>query len=232
MKARWIGLVGLLLAITACKKDRGNLTIHFQYEVDGQFVEMDTLRYMNAAGERFSITHLEYYLCDLELEQESGAAIMFADVWHEDISASGSIHLEGLPLGKYTGLKVFLGVDDARNVPGGLPNTIQNNAMVWPEPMGGGYHFMKLEGHWLDSLSQMDGFAMHLGKSGNQVRCSATLDLSIEEGANALDLTMDISEWFKGPHTYSLAQDGAYIMTDDSALKKLRENGVDVFRQR
>ena len=38
--------------------------------------------------------------------------------------------------------------------------------MAWPDVMGGGYHFLKLEGHYKkDSL--LAGYAMHIGQNGS-----------------------------------------------------------------
>ena len=41
--------------------------------------------------------------------------------------------------------------------------------MAWPTAMGGGYHFMKVEGHYLDTSNTIQGFAIHLGKNNNLV---------------------------------------------------------------
>jgi hypothetical protein len=48
-----------------------------------------------------------------------------------------------------------------------LSTTLDNLNMAWPTAMGGGYHFLKMEGHYLDSLNTNQGYAIHIGKNEN-----------------------------------------------------------------
>jgi hypothetical protein len=40
---------------------------------------------------------------------------------------------------------------------------------------------------------------------------------------------MNLNEWFRNPYTYHFTVDGAATMNDTSAMRKIAENGSDVF---
>ena len=100
--------------------------------------------------------------------------------------------------------------------------------MGWPDMMGGGYHFLKLEGHWMDTGGQL-GYAMHIGKNGFLVKAGTKASLQVLGGKTInRKLMMNINEWFAHPNTYNLATDGVYSMGNAPLMKKLSENGSDV----
>ena len=100
--------------------------------------------------------------------------------------------------------------------------------MEWPVVMGGGYHFMMFEGHFIDSTGT-PGFAMHLGTSASLCPVSIQQTLSIGQADKEIRLSMNINEWFRNPAIYDFNVDGNYIMGNVQAMSKLAANGVDVF---
>ena len=139
------------------------------------------------------------------------------------------IDLGAVPAGNYESVQLFIGLDDETNVTGGLPNTKENVDMAWPEHMGGGYHFLKCEGHYQDPNAATVGYAMHMG--GNETRITVTIAkaFTLAKDSPSLTLAMNLDEWYQNPHEYNFDVDGNYTMHDDVAKQKLKENGADVF---
>lgn len=227
-------MVTIVLLMTAsCKPDPiqkyGDVTCRISYVCDAQAIAFDTIRFQNDAGNRYSVTHLEYYISNVQFAGNAVDPFASNETFLVNAQQGTDILFKDLPVGTYNSMTLTIGLDNAHNVTDALPNTLENSAMAWPDPMGGGYHFMKFEGNYLDSLGQQQGFAMHLGKNGNQAVCTFPIQLQVTEEGATLDLHMNLNEWFRNPHTYDFNVDGASIMINDAALHKIAENGVDVF---
>ena len=112
--------------------------------------------------------------------------------------------------------------------------------MFWPDVLGGGYHFMKLNGKYQNSENRLAPLAIHLGIGQNddctefyQNYFIVELPIDFDVTANAknqLDLTMVIDNWFRNPHTIDFNEFGSHIMQNQTAQRLLNGNGKDVFR--
>jgi hypothetical protein len=100
--------------------------------------------------------------------------------------------------------------------------------MEWPVLMGGGYHFMMLEGHFADS-SGTPGFAMHLGTNASLCPVNITDTFSLTQDDFTLHINMNINEWFRTPYVYDFNVDGNYIMGNIQSMSKIAANGFDAF---
>lgn len=93
--------------------------------------------------------------------------------------------------------------------------------MEWPQLMGGGYHFLKLEGNYIDN-SATYGYAMHLGTNNCLIPIKLFSPIHISNDAKTkLKLKMNINEWFKNPHLFDFNLDANNIMGDSINMKKL-----------
>jgi hypothetical protein len=101
--------------------------------------------------------------------------------------------------------------------------------MAWPDAMGGGYHFMKLEGHYLDTVNVDKGYAIHLGKNENLVTAKVNSTLHQVYWDHRYTLYFDINEVFANPYTYNLNFDKNYTMSDSLAMLKIKNNMSDAF---
>jgi hypothetical protein len=117
--------------------------------------------------------------------------------------------------------------------------------MFWPELLGGGYHYMKLNGKWRDTLDRLTPFNFHLGigqiyhsfpdSISAYVHNDFRVDLpdsriEILGGENKdITLVMNIENWFKSPYIYDHNHWGGDIMQKQDAMKMACENGRDVF---
>lgn len=238
MKNKIVLLAVAALAIASCRKEKANVipgpttgdaTVSVVYNVGGKQLLFDSIMYTNAAGNKFSVTKVHYYLSRFRFY--SGGQVKYSSdtIIYVDARKNMQFGFTGLPATTYDSVSFHIGLDEAQNMSNSLPATIENVNMGWPDMMGGGYHFLKLEGHWEDAGGTL-GYAMHIGNNGFLVKAGTKKSLTVT-GGKTLDfkMNMDINEWFANPHTYNLATDGVYSMGNAPLMKKLSENGGDVF---
>lgn len=219
--------------------ERSSLRISISHRADGEPLRFDTLAYVNAAGNRYSVTRLRYYLSDFVFKDHHGGTLLRLDsVFYVDARDSATLSrvIPGIPAGHYHSVAFTFGLAPGRNRTGALPATLENLNMAWPQPMGGGYHLMQLEGRFLDSAGGESGYATHIGSGtlGGEVQenhwTAGPFMVHVEASSAArlhIPLVMEVQEWYRNPHAYDL---GAYpdgIMDHPGAQDLLRENGPE-----
>jgi hypothetical protein len=224
----------LIAGIAGCTKHPvmpGSASVKFwlEYSVDEHKLQFDTIKYFNEAGNNFSVTKIEYYISEITLYKTNGNKFTSNDVFYFNgkDSINNFIFLDSLPPGNYNGISFSIGIPKEKNKTGALSPTFQNMNMSWPEPMGGGYHFLKLEGHYFNN-SNISGYAVHLGKNENLINIHIDYPFELKYRNHQWQLTMNINEWFKNPHSYNIS-DGNYTMNVDSLMNKISSNGASVF---
>ncbi|NQV01648.1 MAG: hypothetical protein HQ542_03310, partial [Bacteroidia bacterium] len=117
--------------------------------------------------------------------------------------------------------------------------------MFWPQYLGGGYHYMKLNGKWLDENQQVNPFDFHLGigqiyysypdsitgfvQNYFQVTLPNSSFLMEKNQTKEILLIMNIENWFRNPNTYDHNIWRGDIMQKQEAMQLACENGHDVF---
>jgi len=219
----------VLLILFSCKKEEEpttNMDIDISYHIDGEALIMDTMMYTLPEGLPFSVSRLEWYLSDMYLYRD-GVRRDVRFISYFSAREELRLHLEGVPLGDFDSLVMHIGLPADKNLSYSLGNAPEHIGMFWPENMGGGYHFMKLEGHSVDGENNF-GFAIHIGNNDYYVRNKVCEKFHIGESGNAAQLEFNILEWFRNPNDYSLSEDGTYTMGVDSLMRKVARNGRDV----
>ena len=231
----------ILMTTAACNNTNkySAVTLSVTHEVNGQSLLTDSLCYTNAAGNAYLVNEVQWFLSRLEIEDEHGAWIPLRDVWYidTDLHDSQSIKTENIPIGLYQTLRFTFGLNDTDNQTGAFTNPPESE-MFWPDELGGGYHYMKLNGKFLNPDSLLAPLAIHLGRGQNASHTefydnSFTVELrisfTIAEGQeNSLGIVMNIENWFRNPNTYDFNHFGSAIMQNQQAQQALKENGHDV----
>ena len=232
-----------ILAMTvSCKSPKGNggLDMHIGYSINEKPLTCDTMVYHNAAGNTFLINEIQWFLSNMQLCDEQGRCVDLGDVFYLDtnIPESHFLHINSLPVGIYKKLRFTFGLCDADNTTGRFSNPPERD-MFWPEPLGGGYHYMKLNGNFIDDEGILVPMNINLGRGqnadlnefyDNSFSVEIPIDLKItESGDSHLTLTMNIDNWFCNPHVYDFNTYGSAIMQNQEAQNILKENGNDVF---
>lgn len=256
MKKTHLFILALSLVLAACTKPKGygDLSISIDYSINDKPLITDSLCYTNEAGNEFMITEIQWFLSQIELQDERGEwfrldhenaqfLVVLPTDWifyiDTNIPESQILRILPLPTGKYKTLRFIFGLNEEDNQTGLFSDPPEAN-MFWPEPLGGGYHYMKLNGKYLDENEQLAPLNIHLGIGQNAehtVFCQnyftveLPIDFTIAENTeNQLNLTMVVDNWFRNPNLYDFNEYGSAIMQNQAAQQALKENGNDVFR--
>lgn len=233
-------LLAGVLFVAACSKDEDPQNnppaavlpgIQLTHLVDSNPIEKDTIIYQNEFGNLYRVATLKYFISHLELINESGVAYEVAEVHYVDAfdNATTLFSAEAaIPEGNYSGIRFIFGLSDDLNITGAFPNPPENN-MEWPAPMGGGYHYMKLEGR-IDSAGTMNSFQAHTGPlMGNPYFFQVTINQPFELlDGNLINIEMEINNWWRSPNLLDL-NTVTGIMGNADMQQRLMENGADVF---
>lgn len=231
----------ICIVFFACKKKEdpepqqqvAAATFQFVHMADSLPLGFNIFQYTNTEGNLYKVTRLEYYVSKIIFEKADGT-VYDANMYHyingEDVSTH-TLTISNIPEGTYKQVRFIFGIDSARNVPSGLDNNTINNDMEWPSFMGGGYHFMRFEGLFKDTAGQDRGYAIHLGKTPNQVLITLpNSGITVAKGDKwNYTVSMNINNWFKEPNPIDLNDDYTSIMEDDNAQQKFAQNAVHVF---
>jgi hypothetical protein len=245
----------------SCKRDDivddtkkcGRIKLAFAFNIDGQAMEVDTLKYTNAAGNEYLVNEIQYFVSDVILHKSDGSSTMIK-AWEDihyidsDLPSTWSWNVpDSIPIGDYTSISFTFGISAAKNISYMYVNPPESN-MFWPDILGGGYHYMKLNGKWKDTTGLVVPFDFHLGigqeyHSGVIVVDSIsayvqnyfTVDLEgsafsiAENETREIEIIMNVDSWFATPHVWDHNYWGSYIMQNQAALQTVKENGFDVF---
>lgn len=253
-------IIGFSIVIS-CKKNTvfpteisdGKLKIVFSHTIDIDSLQKDMMIYHNEAGNQYEINELKYFISDLVLYPHNSGPVIINQkkiIHYIDIDIPNTLNWEvfdALPLGNYDSVSFVFGLNEQRNV----SNTFTNSPevyMSWPDILGGGYHYMMMNGKWKAANNQIKTFNFHFGigqiYSGTSTStdsiigyvhnyfkvCLPTSNFQIiKSQTTILKLNMDINSWFKTPNIYNHDIWGGGIMQNQAAMNSIKENGFDVF---
>jgi len=235
--------------------ETGNLKIEFSHTVDGQQLLLNTNLYVNQAGNHYELTDIMYFLSDVKLYPHNGTPMSIEDqtnVHYINIRIPSTLSWnikDPIPTGVYDSLSFIFGLNEQHNHSNTFLNQPESN-MAWPEVLGGGYHFMMMNGKWINPQNVSTPFNFHLGTgqiysdtityNPNTITAfvqnyfKVTLALSAfqisKNITTSVKLNMAVDSWFKTPHTWDHNYWGGSVMQKQRALQTIKENGFDVFR--
>lgn len=236
-------VVLLCLLAAACTKPSGQLKIDFSFHIDGTPLERDTFLYCNAAGNEYKVTDLQFFISNVVLTMADGkrVPIVCDKAAHYVDAALDStlswIPADELPCGAYKSIEFCFGLAPELNYTGAYPSAPENN-MSWPALLGGGYHYMKINGFWQSPDRTAKPFALHTGRTvtdGETADHSFTVSLPLsqfavsKESVANLTIAMNINGWFNAPNLINLDETGGSIMQNQLIQEQLAENGSQVF---
>ncbi len=168
-------LISGLAFFSSCDNDNeaqpAKLTLQFQHLIDGEEIVFDEMIYTNAAGNECEISEIQWFISDVTLVAAGGDSTLldeggFAHYIDTDIPGTWTWNLpDDISPGAYSAIKMTFGLKGAKNIPYSFPNPPESD-MIWPYHMGGdhgGYHYMKLNGFWMNTESQRMPFNFHIG---------------------------------------------------------------------
>jgi len=245
MKKSFIGLLAsiLILSFTHCKKDTipephevANIAVqmNFNHLVDHFPVEMDTMKYINANSDTFSIRTIKYFISRVTFHRDSKTDVILKDMHYIDQGIPESLtHIfnDKIPEDTYSTVSFTFGFTHTDNK-SNMFTTAPVMQMFWPENMGGGYHYQKLEGRYLDNgIKKFFNFhAGGLDKVDYSIQVKLpNSNFQVKSAQIQMDLNMEIQNWFRNPIHWDFSYFGAAIMQNHEAQQTIQKNGQDVF---
>ncbi|MDD4603429.1 MAG: hypothetical protein PHF97_06445 [Bacteroidales bacterium] len=249
----------LVVGISSCKKETettvpaGNVTFSVQHLVNGEPLRENELIYTNAAGNPYLIVGLMYFISDVTFYKSDGNKTIISlakDIFYidEDMADTKILKFaDKIPAGAYDSITFIFGISEEKNKSHRFLNPPEVN-MAWPEVLGGGYHYMMMNGKWKDTLDVVKPFNFHFGIGqlyhGNtyntdsiyafvqnyfKVKLPGSAFVLNDGQTLTFKLQMNIEKWFTTPHIYDHNHWGGAIMQKQPAMQMIKENGWDVF---
>ena len=243
LKKPWLLVLFALLCCACTHEPSGHIKLNFSFVVDNDSLRLDTCMYQNAAGNLYEVNDVQFFISHVRLETTSGEMVEIADnqgIHYTDIRIPGTLSWEiadVLPADEYKSITFVFGLEGEQNTTGYFPNPPENN-MSWPDMLGGGYHYMKINGRWINPAGVRQPFNLHSGKiaadngfADNTFTVSLPLSqfAVIRKQTAELTLQMNVNAWFSNPYLFDFNVFGGSIMQNREAQEVLRANGGDVF---
>lgn len=199
--------------------------------------------YTNALGQVYNVSKLRYLISNVTLHQLNGEEIEFDEYFFVDFSKPETFTFnpsKSVPQGVYSGISYTFGFNEEDNT-NGIYDELNAVNWNWPGALGGGYHFMQLEGEFVDSSNNDSFFATHMGTARKIDSTGTTyvanhFDVMIPNSEFTvgnvdfeLEFTIDINEWYTNPVNWDFNVYGPGIMPIYEAQRLLNTNGRDVF---
>ena len=245
---KWRFIFVFMVALVACaKKDNGldstRISLKFTQSWDAVTIgntNINNTFYTNAFGTQMNIVKLRYLLSNISLQDKN-------DNWHVlkkhhliDVTKSESLNIVSeieVPVGSYKQLKITFGFNNTDNIDGQYADL---NSVLWNVPgmLGGGYHFMQLEGQFINSNQITTNYQFHTIRAVDNSGASLKFtDTFFEKNLGAVTITageelrinMNVAEWFKNPTTWNLNTLHSMMMPNYSAQIAMFDNGQNVF---
>ena len=234
MKNTLLLITAFALTFSSCKKDEPietNLKVNFSQTVDGFLLEKDNIQYTNVEGQNYSVKKLWYIISDITLHAEDGTYNLIKEVHFINIDnpSTLSFTVNDLENNNYTSISYTFGLDTTKNISNLYVNEDFHTTMFWPEPMGGGYHYMKLEGNFTNDTTFYNthtGGTMGMDYSFNHTDVISLITNETTSEAN-ISINMEVNNWYQNPNSITLSTDG--IMGNMTMQMQIKQNGTDVF---
>lgn len=232
----------LSIFLFSCSSDSDELVkevavkINFTQNWDGASVEKSDLsntEFTNKLGTKLTIDRLRYLISKITLTNAANKATIFEGYKLVDLSDEESLifnpSLE-ITEGTYT-LDITFGFNNDDNIDGIYTDL---NTASWNVPMmlGGGYHFMQMDGKYLNNSATQTSFNYHAirayNTSTNETEDTSFVlnlgSINIKNDAN-IEVKMNVAEWFKNPNNWNLNEKDINLMMDYDAQKQMSANG-------
>ena len=270
IKITTIVLASLTLAFSSCrkkgctddtafnyneeaKKDDGTctydqaVTLKFSQEFNDEVVtgdDFNTLKFTNEHGEKLSIIRLRYSISNVRFYKEDGDSVMvkmqhLVDV-KDDATSLSTVLATKINPGVYTGVGFNYGLAPEDNVSGAH---LDFNAATWnwPDPIGGGYHQMQMDGKFINNNGDTLSYNFHNGSATKNQNTGvitpnyvfvklANSGFTVAEAGKSIEIKMQIDEWYKNPNLWDLNVLSTALMPNYDAQLLISENAKSVFK--
>jgi cytochrome c peroxidase len=222
--------VGILIASHWRAAWAANLAITILPRFNGAPLAFDALTNQTAAGQKISVTRLDFLVSDIAVRRAGGtwmsATNQFAYISAREGRTSFSVN--NLPAGNFDHIRFQIGVPplinhaDAAQWPADHPLNPEVNRLYWGWSRE--YIFLAFEGAWQNGV-QPSGFSYHLATDRQLM--TVELPVALNTGADVeLQLAFDVDKILSGATSIQLtdATDSTHSRVNDTLAAQVREN--------
>lgn len=237
-----------LSLLLSCSSDDDNqnynVALNFSHTWDGTTVthtDFNTLKFTNANGEQLSIERLRYVISDLTFRNSNGETKVIEGYNLVDVTNAQNLTFSPaatIPKGSYTNVSFTFGFKNEKNLDG-IYQDLNSASFGVPAMLGGGYHYMQLDGKFLNNTNTEQGYNYHAIRAADNPGANPTFPqdtfFEVHLGAvtisknTTLTIEMNIAQWFKTPHTWNLNTLNQMLMPNSAAQIMMYDNGQNVF---
>jgi len=260
---RLILILPLYAALSSCGKSgvtdetqpaAGKLVLVIENRVDSLPLKLDTMMFENSSGDMYKVTDLQYFISDFILYRHDGVKIKPANddgIHYVDARIPSSLVWPlnlGSGFGSFDSVSFTFGICAEKNYSFRYPNPPERD-MNWPEILGGGYHYMKMNLLWQnDTMTRSRPFNFHIGigqiYKGGVINPDSIVSyvqnffyvtlpssaFAVGEGQSvSAVLTMNVNRWFTGNNEFEFAAYKNMMMQTQTAMHNACLNGRNAF---
>ena len=218
-------------------------TFVFNHNWDGIAVtnaDFNVLQFTNENGETLSIERLRYVISDITFTTTNNEVLALNNYNLVDVTSANGLSYSinsQIPVGNYANVSFTFGLDNEDN----SKNLIDLNSESFnvPENLGGGYHYMQLDGKFINSNMEEQGYNYHAIRAVDNPGPNPTFPqdtfITVNLGAvtitNATEIEVkaNLAEWFRNPNVWDLNVLNQMLMPNSSAQILMYQNGQNVF---
>jgi len=218
-----------------------NASLLFTHHWDGtpiQNSDFETTLFTNANGEQLDISRLSYLIPNVTFTDADGNAFTAGHYNLVDVREGTGFSYQpdlNFPAGTYT-VSFRFGFNDEDNVSGAY---VDLSSVSWdvPEPMGGGYHYMQMDGTYINTEGEVMPYNFHTIRAVVPDMPNPPIELTdtsfevvlgqynLQLNNGIIEVQMDVSEWFKNPNQWDLNELDTPLMPNYDAQIMMMENG-------
>lgn len=253
MRCKLSILLFISIVFISCGNDpkTGDVALKFTHYVDNEPLELNQAIYNNAANSTYQVNEVKYFVSKLYFITTDDRLVKVEqdeDVHYVDLNypATTNWNIENIEEGEYKAVQFVFGLDEEDNTSNRFTNAPECN-FFWPQHLGGGYHYMQINGKWQPPTGDLKNFNFHTGIGQlyysnvlaidsiyafvhNYITLTIPVEFVVEKDKTSnLEMRMNIEQWFKDPYVYDFNYFGSSIMQNQNAQSVIKANGRDVF---
>ena len=244
-------ILAFTLVFVACEKDNDDnispvTAVNFKFihkweETEVSNSDFNSIQFTNAYGNELSIERLRYLISKIKLTKNTGEVITIDEYNLVDLEDANSLNFstnQTVAVGSYSDISFVFGFTNEDNTDGTYADL---NSASWNVPaiLGGGYHYMQMDGKYINSSNIESGYNYHAIRAVDNPGSNPTFpqdtffEVSLGEitltGATEITIAMNIAQWFKQPNTWNLNEYNQMLMPNSTAQILMYQNGQNVF---
>ena len=244
-------ILAFTLVFVACEKDNDDnispvTAVNFKFthkweETEVSNSDFNSIQFTNAFGNELSIERLRYLISKIKLTKNTGEVITIDEYNLVDLEDANSLNFstnQTVAVGNYSDISFVFGITNEDNTDGTYADL---NSASWnvPAMLGGGYHYMQMDGKYINSSNVESGYNYHAIRAVDNPGSNPTFpqdtffEVSLGEitltGTTEITIAMNIAQWFKQPNTWNLNEYNQMLMPNSTAQILMYQNGQNVF---